>query len=169
MRRALTIITIALLSTLMCGCFEDVIDYTIFNTAIYCQKSNDGSYLHATEVETYAYNVDTTEWKIASYEDAVAHRITNKLTGEIKSEPDIYGSFNPSQEYQSSIRLDAPISMIVMVCPQSQIYAYRRYELPENLEQVLTKFYIATWRPTHSIGGWRVINEFYTPPTNNKE
>lgn len=166
-----------LMSALLCGCFKDVVDYTIFNTVIYEQATTDGSYTRAQEVEMYAFAADTTEWKIASYEDALAHRITNKLTGEVKSDPEAFGSFNASEQYQCSIRLDAASSvpatrgkrctMLVLVCPESKIYAYRRYELPENLDHVDTKLYIALWRPSHTSAGWRVVNEFYTPPTQN--
>lgn len=169
MRKALIIITATLLSTLLCGCFKEVISYTLFRTAIYEQTTSDGSYIHSTDAEVYAFYADTTEWKIASWEDALAHRITNKLTGEVKSDPDVFGSFNSSDEYQSSILLEAPMSMIVMVFPQSQIYAYRNYPMPENLAQVDTKFYVAQWRPSHNFAGWRVVNPFYTPPTNQNE
>ena len=34
-----------------------------------------------------------------------------------------------------------------------------------NLASVDTKLYIALWRQTHNIAGWRIVNEFYTPPT----
>jgi hypothetical protein len=61
------------------------------------------------------------------------------------------------------------MSMIVMVFPQSQIYAYRNYPMPENLAQVDTKFYVAQWRPSHNFAGWRVVNPFYTPPTTQNE
>lgn len=169
MRKALIIITATLLSTLLCGCFKEVISYTLFRTAIYEQATTDGGYIHSTDAEVYAFYADTTEWKIASWEDALAHRITNKLTGEVKSDPDVFGSFNSSDEYQSSILLEAPMSMIVMVFPQSQIYAYRNYPMPENLAQVDTKFYVALWRPSHNFAGWRVVNPFYTPPTTQNE
>ena len=168
MKRTLIIICAALAVSLMWGCFKDVVDYTIYNTAIYEQKSTDGSYLPATNVETYAYWVDTTQWTIKSWDDAVAHRITNKITGETMDTPDAFGSFNASEEYQSSIRLDKKVSMIVMVCPETQIYAYRKYVLPENLGEVLTKLYITTWRASHNVAGWRVVNQYYTPTTDNK-
>ena len=165
MKRALIIIICTLAASLMWGCFKDVVDYTNYHTAIYLQTSTDGNFTPAADVETYAFWVDTTQWRIASWEDAAAHRITNKLTGETLDTPDVYGTFNASEEYQSSIHLDKKISMIVMVCPESQIYAYRKYELPENLAEVLTKLYIATWKPSHSMAGWRIVNQFYTPPT----
>ncbi len=168
MKRVLIFITAVIAASLMWGCFKDVVDYTIYNTAIYEQASSDGDFLPATDVETYAYWVDTTEWRIASWEDAVAHRITNKITGEQKDTPDAFGTFNASESYQSSIRLNHS-AMIVMVCPQAKVYAYRKYELAENLEQVLTKLYIATWRPSHSTAGWRIVNPFYTPPTDDND
>lgn len=164
MKRALILIICALAASLMWGCFKDVVDYTNYHTAIYEQTTTNGSFKPATDVETYAYWVDTTEWSVMSWEDAVAHRITNKLTGETRENPDAYGTFNASDEYQSNIRLDRHISMIVMVCPQMQIYAYRKYELPENLADVYTKFYITSWRASHNSAGWRVVNQFYTPP-----
>lgn len=163
MKRALIIICITLAASLMWGCFKDVVDYTNYNTAIYVQTSSDGSFKPATDIEAYAFGVDTTQWRIASWEDAVAHRITNKLTGETLDTPDAFGSFNASQEYQSSIHLDKEVSMIVMVCPETQVYAYRKYTLPENLAEVFTKLYIATWKSSHNMAGWRIVNPFYTP------
>ena len=136
MRHKLSIITVALCAALMCGCFKDVIDYTNFNTAIYEQATTTGSYVRATDVEMYAYAVDTTEWRIASYEDALAHRITNKTTGEVLTEPDAYGSFNPSDEYQSSIRLDAPISMLVVVSSQTGTYRGSLFQKDLHRRQV---------------------------------
>jgi hypothetical protein len=164
MKRTLIIICSLLAVSLMWGCFKDVVDYTVYNTAIYEQTTTDGSFKPATDVDTYAYWVDTTQWTIKSWDDAVARRITNKLTGETREMPDAYGSFNASDEYQSSIRLDKKVSMIVMVCPETRIYAYRKYDLPDNLAEVNTKFYITSWRASHSSAGWRVVNQFYTPP-----
>ena len=165
MKKGFIIIATLLFASMMCGCYEDVINYTNFNTAIYEQTFSNGSYTHVQSAEVYAFAADTTEWKIVSLEDAQAHVITNKLTGEKRDMPDAFGSFNPSQEYQSSVRLEQSTSMIVVVLPESGIYAYRNYQLPENLEKVDTKLYIAHWRPSHSIAGWRVVNEGYTPPT----
>jgi hypothetical protein len=168
MKRVLIMVCALLAVSLLWGCFKDVVNYTIYKTAIYEQPSNDVSYTPATDVETYAYWVDTTEWKIASWEDAMAHRITNKTTGEQRDTPDAFGSFNASEEYQSSIRLDHS-AMMVMLFPEAKVYAYRKYELPENLAEVTTKLYIATWRPSYNSAGWRVENRFYTPPAANSK
>lgn len=143
------------------SCFKDVVSYTDFNIAVYDQTVADGEITPAAEVETYAYYVDTTEWSVLSYEDAVAHRITNKTTGEVLTTPDVQGTFDASLPYPASIRLEQPLSMLVLVNPTLRLYAYRQYELPENLPAVDTKLYMASWRGTHSSSGWLVRNDFY--------
>lgn len=165
MKKGVIIIATLIFASMLCGCYEDVVNYTTYNTALYEQSYTNGPFTAVQNAEVYAFAVDTTEWKIASYEDAINHCITNKLTGEKRNNPDAYGSFNPSQEYQSSILLEQKISMIITVLPESSIYAYRKYELPENLEKVDTKLYIATWRQSHNSAGWRIVNEGYTPPS----
>lgn len=148
---------------LLGGCFKSVVTYTRFTVAVYDQTDSDGDFARARDIDAYAYYVDTTEWRVASYEDAVAGRITNKLTGATLDSPDVLGAFNSSQEFQISLVLTAERSMIVVVNPGLKLYAYRSYELPVNLPQVDTKLYMAAWRPTHATSGWVVVNRFYEP------
>lgn len=169
MKRALTLSLAALAALAMVGCFKDVVEHTFFRTAIYEQTSTDGAFLRATDADTYAFRVDTTEWYIASWEDALARRITNKTTGEQLTEPYAIGTFNSSDEYQTSLKLTAPTQMMVIVNPTLRLYAYRQYKLPVNLEYVDTKLYMASWRPTHKMGGWTIVNRFYTPPTQDED
>ena len=147
------------------SCFKDVVSYTDFNIAVYDQSVADGEIQPSTAVETYAYYVDTTEWSVLSYEDALAHRITNKTTGEVLSTPDVVGTFDASLPYPASIRLAQPISMMVLVNPSLKLYAYRKYELPVNLPAVDTKLYMASWRMSHSSSGWMIRNDFYVAPS----
>ena len=146
---------------LLHGCFKDVITYTDYNIAVYDQSVADGQIVPSPAVETYAYYVDTMEWTILSYDDAVARRITNKTTGAVLTEPDALGSFDVSLPYPASVRLEQPLSMLVVVNPTLRLYAYRKYELPINLASVDTKLYMASWRASHSSSGWRVVNDFY--------
>ena len=150
---------------LLHGCFKDVVNYTSFNTAVYGQQEADGEITLAQNIEAYAYYVDTTEWSVLSYEDALAHRITNKTTGEVLSTPDVVGTFDASLPYPASIRLEQPISMMVLVNPSLKLYAYRKYELPVNLPAVDTKLYMASWRMSHSSSGWMIRNDFYVAPS----
>lgn len=149
---------------LLQGCFKDVVSYTRYTAAVYNQTESNGEFTPATEIESYAFYVDTTDWKIASYEDALARRLTNKITGQTLSEPDVEGEFNPDENYQVALTLESETSMIVFVNPTLRLYAYRKYTLPVNMPEVLTKLYMAQWRNSHSASGWRVVNDFYTPP-----
>ena len=65
------------------GCFKTTVGYTCFNLAVYEQELSDGAYRHSADIDSYAFYVDTTQWRIASYDDAVAHRLTNKESGEV--------------------------------------------------------------------------------------
>lgn len=161
MKRLKHIAFVVLGIVLLHSCFKDVVSYTDFNIAVYNQTVADGEITPATEVEIYAYYVDTTEWSVPTYEDALARRITNKTTGEVRSTPDVEGTFDASLPYPASVRLEQPISMLVLVNPTLRLYAYRKYELPENLASVDAKLYMASWRGTHSSSGWLVKNDFY--------
>ncbi|MBR3887420.1 MAG: hypothetical protein IKJ21_07465 [Alistipes sp.] len=161
MKRLKHIAFVVLGAVLLHSCFKDVVSYTDFNIAVYDQSVADGEILPSTAVETYAYYVDTTEWSVLTYEDALARRITNKTTGEVRSTPDVEGTFDVALPYPASVRLEQPISMLVLVNPTLRLYAYRKYELPINLATVDTKLYMASWRGTHSSSGWLVKNDFY--------
>lgn len=143
------------------GCFKSTVSYTCFNLAIYDQISSDAIFKPSTDIDSYAFYADTTEWYIASWEDALARRITNKITGEVLAEPATIGEFNSSQQYQTSMVVNQTPSMLVVVNPTLRIYAYRNYEVPENLSEVYAKLYIAAWRPSHTSSGWTIINSFY--------
>ena len=153
--------------TLLQGCFKDVVSYTDYRICVYDQSVSNGEFTRSTELETYAFYVDTTEWTVKSYEDAIARRITNKTTGETKTTPDAEGTFSAEEEYQASVRLESEISMLVLVNPTLKLYAYRKYKLPVNLAVVDTKLYMASWRASHSTSGWLIKNDFYAPPTND--
>lgn len=149
------------------SCFKSTVGYTYFNLAVYEQRTSDAAFKPSSNIDSYAFYVDTTEWYIASWEDAVAHRITNKISGETMDEPASLGEFNSSEPYQTSIVVNEPVSMLVVVNPELKIYAYRKYELPDNLEEVFAKLYLAAWKPSHPSSGWMVVNRFYS--TNDED
>ena len=94
MRRFFSIAIVATAAALMLwGCFKEVVGYTYYNIAVYEQTEQNGKTPRVEEVFSYAYYVDTTEWKVASWEDALLFRITNKTTGEVKDVPDRIGDF----------------------------------------------------------------------------
>ena len=163
MKKILRHTAIALLfGALLQGCFKDVITYTNYNIAVSNQTTSGGATVPATLVDSYAYYVDTTQWTVLSYEDALAARITNKTTGEVRTEPDVWGTFDSSAEFQVSLRLEQPVSMLVVVDPELKLYAYRQFDMPINIEQLLTRLTLSSWRASHSASGWQVENDFYS-------
>ena len=163
MKRFLSVIIVAsAVLMLSWGCFKTVVAYTIFRIAVYEQVEQNGEITKSEELLSYAYYVDTTEWAVLSYDDALAGRITNKTTGEVLSQPDVWGTFDSAAEFQTTLHLEQPISMLVVVDPELRLYAYRKYELPENLDQVLTRLTLSSWRASHAASGWQVENDFYT-------
>ena len=163
MTRKINILHLVVAVAALCcvGCYKSVVNYTIFSVAVKVQADDKSDYAKAQDLYTYAYYADSTDWRIASYEDACQKVLTNKLTGEKREVPDVYGEMNPSNEYQLSMVINEPMTMMVIVDPANKVYAYRNYELPKNLEHVDTKLYIAAWKPSHNSGGWRIVNEFY--------
>ena len=157
--RNTTLLVVAALA--LHSCFKDTVSYTRFNLAVYDQVDSEAAFSHAEELDTYAFYADTTEWYIASWEDAVARRITNKTSGQTLDVPDVVGEFNPEEQYQTTLLVEQPVSMLVVVNPALKLYAYRKYELPENLPDIYAKLYMAAWRPTHNSSGWIVVNRFY--------
>lgn len=155
---------VSVAAMLAAGCFKSVVTYTDYTMAIYNQTSETGPYSRARDIDSYVYYVDTTDWRVASYEDAVNRIITNKQTGEQRNVPDVLGAFNSSKEYSMSVQLKQELSMIVVVNPELKLYAYRSYELPVNLDMVTTKLYMCSWRRTYASSGWIVVNNFYVEP-----
>ena len=151
------------------SCFKDTVSYTRFNLAVYDQVDSEAAFNHTEELDSYAFYADTTEWYIASWEDAVAHRITNKTTGQTLDVPDVVGEFKPEEQYQTTLQVEQPVSMLVVVNPALKLYAYRNYELPENLPDIYAKLYMAAWRPTHNSSGWIVVNRFYADEESDEK
>ncbi|MBO4993097.1 MAG: hypothetical protein J6C60_02430, partial [Alistipes sp.] len=77
------IVIVLVLGAALQSCFKDVITYTDYRIAILNQTTSGGQTTPATLIDSYAYYVDTTEWAVLSYDDALAGRITNKTTGEV--------------------------------------------------------------------------------------
>lgn len=168
MKRILSIAIAAFAVAAICGgCFKDTVAYTMFKVSVFEQLEQNGAESKAADLFSYAYFVDTTEWRIASWEDAVVGRITNKETGEIREVPDRIGDFVAEDAYQVSIDLNKKYSMIVIVDRTLRMYAYRKYELPVNLPMVKAKLHLSAWKRSHTSSGWMIVNPFFGVKENS--
>lgn len=145
----------------MTGCFKKESYDTIYRIAVYNQNVSSEPLTRAADLESYAFYVDTTMWYIASWEDALAHVITDKENPSRKlSQPDVEGVFDAEADFQVALPLTQEMSMLVVVDKANSMYAYRKYLSPINIETILTQLHIYAWRPTYSANGWRIVNPF---------
>ena len=158
MKRLLLIIVVALGVT---GCFKKVgFDTTII---LYpkVQEVSNGEFAVANGVTAYAYYVAGEDWKVASYEDAVAKIITNEKTAATKSEPAVeavpYAADDEpvDAEGRLKIKTNKQHVMLVAIYPAMEMWAYRHYEVGENLPTTTMKFHFRPWKTGEYVdSGW---------------
>lgn len=165
MRRCRLIISLfavaAFAAATLTGCFKKESYDTIYRIAVYSQNVSGETLTRATDLEAYAFYVDTTLWYIASWEDALAHVITDKEDHSRKlTQPDVVGTFDAEADFQVALPLTREMSMLVVIDKANSMYAYRKYLSPINIEEILTQLHIYAWKPTYSANGWRIVNPF---------
>jgi len=141
-------VAVALL--LLTGCFKKVTTDTTLRIKVLNEVVSGGDRVPAEGCYGYIYYTKTKDWTVASYEDAVAKTITNTLTGEKLSEPngesEIY-TIEGSLNNYLSIFQDKASALVVVVYPQSQMYAYiyRKAEA-ENLTYTYLTLIFHSWK-----------------------
>lgn len=162
MRYITKILVIIIALTVAVGCFKEEKQGTVMKVAVYTQNTADDAIIKATDLESYAFYVDKdSKWEVTTWEDALAHRITNKeRPAEQLTEPDVIGTFDAEAEYQVRLELWAPTVFAVIVDRANKMYATRLYETPINLPTVDTKLHIYAWKKSGAVNGWDVINPF---------
>lgn len=119
----------------------------------------------------YAYAVDTTLWRIASYADAEAGIITSKENAAERLETPTYraalsGDSPAGEEWWSMVVTDETL-MVVTVDPRNKLYAYGKQTVSPNAAPGVGTLTFRPWKPAtiYTDGAWRMVNEFYVPPT----
>lgn len=165
MRRCRFIISLlavaAFAAATLTGCFKKESYDTIYRIAVYSQNVSGEALTRAADLEAYAFYVDTAQWYIASWDDALAHIITDKEDhSRTLTQPDVVGTFDADADFQVALPLTREMSMLVVVDKANSMYAYRKYLSPINIEEILTQLHIYAWKPTYSANGWRIVNPF---------
>lgn len=169
---------------LMAGCSKDVTLETRYVIKPLLQASSDDRRPTVVEgASAFAYNVDTTLWKVASYEDALQRIITHKETGEkltdpvAVSEPYVGGETAPEQPAAADeggqtptqgwlqLHIGSPLQMVVVVEPLHKTYAYTNQKLVENLHTLYASVVFQPWKESASYlsGGWSFYRDDYVP------
>lgn len=133
----------------MTGCFKKVTTDTTAVIKTLVQETSGGKNVPSEGVEVYAYYTGSEDWEIRSYDDAADRIITSATDGAQRSEPDVVGE--PYEKYETgcytSLRLTSSPAMIVVVEPQTRMYAYmfKRLEA-ENLPETFLTLIFHSWR-----------------------
>jgi hypothetical protein len=153
------------------GCFKKVGYDTTIILYPKVQEVSNGDFVAADGVTAYAYYVSGENWKVLSYEDAVAKVITNTKTEATKSEPVVEATpyavegEEPDPMGRLKIRTAKQRVMLVALYPAAEMWAYRHYEAGENLPTTTMKFHFRPWKTSeYADSGW-TFNRKPQPPT----
>ncbi len=174
-------------AVLLSACSKDVTLETRYVIRPLLQTSADDRQPKVVEGATaFAYYVDTTMWKVASYDDAVAGVITHKETGEQRNEPAAVSEPytgnevpKPAPEQRAAtdaetevstegwlqLHISSPLQMVVVVDPMNKIYAYTNQKLVENLHTLYSTVVFQAWKETTSYqsNGWSFYRDGFVP------
>ena len=159
-------------------------------TAVGCLKGYDGNVVYVLKplvsngsenedvdhyITAYAYYADTTHWTVASYDDAVAMRITNRESGDVRTEPaavsEPFVEAASNGHYSVEMTLRPRTMMIVAVDTEMKLYGYREQKLPEGLTSIFETviFYPTRAAKQFKAGVWMMFNDFYVEPEPEPE
>lgn len=167
------VLAAAAVALTMTGCFTKVTTDTTAVIKTLVQEVSGGDNVPSEGVEVYAYYTGSEDWEIRSYEDAVNRIITSTEDGSQRTEPDAVGE--PYTKYETgcytAIPLTASPSMIVVVEPQTRMYAYMfKLLTAENLKETFLTLIFHSWRDKEYTEGtkagsiWKVF-----PPEKEEE
>ena len=127
-----------------------------------------------SNLRVYAYAVDTTAWKINSYNDAAQRIITSKSDPkQTRTSPD-FEAYYSKESVTYGMKVSSPTLMVVVTDPVNQLYAYSQQEVeiveggqPVNFLPVVFR----PWKQEYLYveeGGWRVVNDKLAPKEPEK-
>lgn len=161
---------LCLAAGLLTGCLKNDSHETTLVLKPWAQENPGSAVAPLTEAKAYAFDADTTEWTVASYDDALAGIITSRQnpaqrieTPESVAEPYTYEGASGWLQ----MPLPAPSRMILAVDPASRLYAYTQQQSGENLPQLYVSVVFRAWKEGFSYkdGNWVFFNDFYEEPT----
>ena len=164
MKRVLFTLLTALLLT---GCFKDVAENTAYILKPLVQHTSGGLNEPLPGVLAFAFEADTTEWTVASYEEALQGIITSKSNPQEKNSTPITEAF-PYEVEGMTDRLEMTLPprevMLLAIDTENRLYAYTNIELKENIGSLYVTLIFKTWKEGASwTEGWSFYNSFYSP------
>ena len=143
------------------SCFKEVGFDTTIELYPKVQVESNSAFAVAEGVTAYAYYVSSEDWKVLSYEDAVAKVITNAKKEMTKVEPNVEAMpyAEEGEELDALGRLKLKTNkehvLLVAVYPAFEMWAYRHYQVGVNLPTTTMKFHFRPWRVGEYVdSGW---------------
>ena len=149
------------------GCSKHVGFDTAYILKAWNQPVSGGELEPLSDVMLYGYVADTVQWTVASYEDALACRLTDKRSGETVDTPYAAGTpyelegFGPTL----AMRTDAELLMVVVVDRTNRLYGYTMQSFSQNMPEMYVSLVFQPWKKSNAFknGTWWMFNDFYIP------
>ncbi len=154
------------------GCSKRVAYDTLYVLRPYVQDSTGFEMRSLPGVRAYAFQADTTQWCVASYDEALAGTISMRYAPDTKrSDPVAVATAYPASDTIPAsvnwvqMRIQLSSALIVAVDTEHKLYAYRQQEFHENLSPYILSVAFRPWKEGTSYrdGDWWMFNDFYVP------
>ena len=163
MNKWFRIIALAVVAIAATGCFKKVSLDCRYNLRPYFQAESGGVAVQGENTIAYAFAADTTQWTVASYDDALNGVLTSKSSGEKRTDFMV----RAEQEGQTVVlQLTATPATIVVVDTEHRLFGWRMTEVAENLPDLYVSVTFRPWsaKKQYAEGAWRMNNEAYVAP-----
>lgn len=141
---------VAFAAIMLCGCFKSVTTNTTLVVKTLIEEKSGEDDVAAKEVVAYTHYVSPGNWTVASYEDALQGIITDTVTLERRTTPNVTAEpFERESSTNSyvSMQLDQSPAMVVVVVPEVRMYAYSFRTLEaENLSHTYVTLIFHSWK-----------------------
>ena len=124
-----------------------------------------------SNLRVYAYAVDTTAWRIASYDDAYAGRITSKRDENDTRTTPSFQAYADEETGLFSMQVSVESLMVVVVDRVNRLYAYSQQSVDLDGASPTFEVLFRPWRGVwiDVLDGWRIVNEALDPDREEQE
>lgn len=163
MNKWFRIITLAVVAIAATGCFKKVTLDCRYNVRPYFQAESGGVAVQGENTIAYAFAADTTQWTVASYDDALNGVLTSKTSGEKRTDALVRAE---QEEQMVVLQLTVTPVTIIVVDTEHRLFGWRMTEVAENLPDLYVSITFRPWstKTKYVEGPWRMNNEAYVAP-----
>lgn len=156
---------------LLTGCLKDEEGENRYLIKPLAQYTSGDTGEAVTDFVAYSFAADTTDWGVASYEDALQGILTKKQDASAQATvtPTIFGTSELFSAEGDADRYNLPLpettTMILAVDRQNKIYGYTQQEFKAGVGTLYVTLIFKPWKETKAYkeGMWSFYNDFYAP------